>query len=126
MKVKNVLSIRITKRDKDIEDYLEEFPQDKQNAAIKEIAKYGIKCLKENYERENLNKSIERHFHSLKEEHNRKFDQIFKQIDNISLANNGEVYNKNNNINIDINNNNDVDIDKTKQSFQDAMKMFMT
>lgn len=49
MAVKEVYSIRISKSDNAIKNYLEQFPVKEQTQALKTLLKYGVERLQENY-----------------------------------------------------------------------------
>lgn len=76
MAVKEVYSIRITKHDDEIKEYLEQFPVTKQNKAIKTLLKFGIEQLETNIEMNRFYEELKKTIHAGNEASQRKLDEI--------------------------------------------------
>lgn len=112
MKIKPVYSIRITKNDTDMKEYLQQFPESKQNQALKEIIKYGIISLKKDYQ---INQELE---NKLKEQ-DEKLNKIIQLLQNVKIKNNSFEQ-----IDEEKEKENSIDFEKTKETMKEALSMF--
>ncbi|MFD2658492.1 hypothetical protein [Gracilibacillus thailandensis] len=118
MAVKDVYSIRITKDDDDIRKYLEQFPEKKQNKALKSLLKYGADRLQEDYiynqAIHELNQSVKK-FQDKQEE---KLEEIKDLLSNIKSSDVSNISKDKEDDNASLN------VDKARKSMQEALSMF--
>lgn len=117
MEVKEVYSIRITKKDEDIESYLEQFPPKKQNAALKKLLKYGIEKLHQNYDMDTAIKGLEETILAIQSQQDKKIDRV------LQLLSRSEINPSNESENI-LDEEPEVDLNKARSSLQESLSMF--
>ena len=84
VKVKDVIAIRITKNDdKELKEYLQQFPIDEQNKAAKNLLKFGIQKLQEDKAFKSLQETI-KGFYELQME---KLEEIKSLLSDLQTSN---------------------------------------
>lgn len=120
MAVKEVYSIRINKGDEELKDYLDQFPVDKQNSALKTLLKYGIEKLESNMEINEVYKSIKEAIQLGNEAREKQLDEIKMLITQLQ-ANGIEIKT---NLENEDDDELEIDFEKTRESMQEALSMF--
>ncbi|WP_047981724.1 hypothetical protein [Ornithinibacillus contaminans] len=121
MEIKNVYAIRVNKKDKDLRDYLSQFPQDEQANALRELINYGISSLNNNFQAQQSIQELQEGISKLKQEQDAKLDKIINLLNNNSFVakNEDELVETENKENVQ------VDVNKAKNNMQEALSMFM-
>lgn len=118
MTVKDVYSIRITKNDDEIKDYLEQFPSSKQNKALKSLLKYGIEKLQEDYSSNQEFNRLQEMIKNIQEAQENKLEEIKKIISNLQVSSVKNVSEPTDD------NDSGIDYDKARKSMEEALSMF--
>lgn len=116
MAVKEVYSIRINKDDVAIKTYLEQFPESKQNKALKSLLKYGAERLQEDYVTDKTFNRLQEALKSIQETQEKKLEELKKLILNNQMqpTSNEDPFEEE-----EI-----IDFDKAKKSMEEALSMF--
>lgn len=123
MAVKDVYSIRITKRDEEIRNYLDQFPLSKQNTALKTLLKFGIEKLENNVEMDNMFQKIKQTIEVVNSAQDQKLDNILAlitelQVNGITVEQSVEKIEDDEGEEV-------IDIHKTRKSMEEALSMFI-
>lgn len=116
MSVKEVYSIRITKNDDEIRDYLEQFPVHKQNKALKSLLKYGAERLQEDYASNKAIQSLNETIKAIQETQTEQLEEIKSLITNMKISNVNNATEEDDST---------FDVEKTKKSMEEALSMLM-
>jgi|SRR5690554_1461931 len=120
MKVKKVYSIRITKEDEDIKNYLEQFPEDEQNRALKSLLKYGIERLSKDFSYEKTLEELNETVLKIQEEQQQKLNEIKTLITELKSSDVNVVMSEEKQNETDL-----VDVNKARDSMKEALQMFI-
>lgn len=118
MAVKDVYSIRITKKDEEIRDYLDQFPLSKQNSALKTLLKFGIEKLENNVEMDNTFKKINETIDKVNNVHEQRLEEIISLIAELKAKG---ITIKETESDED---EESIDLDKARKSMEEALSMF--
>lgn len=116
--MKDLYTIRITKSDEALKNYLEQFPVAEQSKALKKLLRYGVERIQENYVCDRAINELKedlQHYHSLQEE---KLKEIYKILADLHITNPSDSLNEKIEEKL-------IDQEKAKKSMQEALSMFL-